>query len=173
MGIVWCLLWLLLVANSPSEHNFISSKEKAYIIRETKDSLSSNTSSKTPTPWVGIFTSKAFYGLVITHTCSNFGTYLFLTQLPSYMAEVLSFDIKSNGMLSSIPYLLFWLFTILSGIISDKVIQSGKLTRSTVRKLFNTVGFLVPMFAVIGLIFVTCEDPYIGVLFITFGLAFT
>ena len=124
------------------------------------------------TPWLGILTSKSFYALVITHTCSNFGAYLFLTQLPSYMSEVLFFDIKSNGALSAIPYLSFWLFTILSGIISDKIIQSGKMSRTVVRKLFNTVGFLVPMCAVFGLIFVTCKNPYISVLLITIGLAF-
>ena len=163
---------MLLIANSPNDHNFISSTEKAYIIKETHESLSSG-GSRQKTPWLSIFTSKAFYAIVITHTCSNFGTYLFLTQLPSYMAEVLSFDIKSNGLLSAIPYLLFWLFTILSGIFSDKIIQTNKISRTTVRKIFNTVGFLVPMLSVIGLIFVTCENPYIGVLLITVGLAFT
>ena len=40
-------------------------------------------------------TSKSFYGLLIAHTTSNFGTYLILTQLPTYMKEVLKFDIKS------------------------------------------------------------------------------
>jgi ACS family sodium-dependent inorganic phosphate cotransporter-like MFS transporter 5 len=174
IGLGWCISWWLLVANSPDEHNFISSKEKAYIIKETKEALcSSSSSSKSKTPWIKILTSKAFYGLCITHTCSNFCTYLFLTQLPSYMSEVLFFDIKSNGLLSAIPYLLFWLFTILSGILSDKMIQSGKITRTACRKLFNTIGFTVPMFAVIGLIFVNCQYPYLGVLCIAIGLAFT
>jgi hypothetical protein len=75
-------------------------------------------------------------------------------------------------MLSAVPYLSFWLFTLLSGILSDKIIQSKKLSKTTVRKIFNTVGFIVPMLSVIGLIFVTCENPYLGVLFITLGLAF-
>ena len=89
------------------------------------------------------------------------------------MAEVLKFDIKSNGTLSAVPYLSFWLFTILSGIMSDKIIQTKKLSRTAVRKLFNTVGLLVPMGAVIGLIFVTCTNAYVGVALVTLGLAFT
>lgn len=40
-------------------------------------------------------TSKACIALFIGHVCSNWGTYLFLTNIPSYMKEVLKFDIKS------------------------------------------------------------------------------
>ena len=48
-----------------------------------------------PTPWKQIMTSKACIALFIGHVCSNWGTYLFLTNIPTYMKEVLKFDIKS------------------------------------------------------------------------------
>lgn len=78
-----------------------------------------------------------------------------------------------NGGLSALPYLAFWLLTIVSSIVGDKLIQSNTLSKTTVRKLFNTLGFIVPMGAVIGLGFVTCSDPYIGVALLVVGLAFT
>lgn len=84
--------------------------------------------------------TKAFYGVVFAHTTSNFGTYLFLTQLPTYMKEVLNFDIKSNGGLSALPYIVFWLVTILSSVIGDHLIQSKRLSKTAVRKIFNTLG---------------------------------
>jgi ACS family sodium-dependent inorganic phosphate cotransporter-like MFS transporter 5 len=40
-------------------------------------------------------TNKACIALFVGHTCSNWGTYLFLTNIPTYMNEVLKFDIKS------------------------------------------------------------------------------
>ena len=40
-------------------------------------------------------TNKACIALFVGHTCSNWGTYLFLTNIPTYMKEVLKFDIKS------------------------------------------------------------------------------
>lgn len=40
-------------------------------------------------------TSKTCLSLFFGHTCQNFGTYMFLTQLPTYMKEILKFDIKS------------------------------------------------------------------------------
>jgi ACS family sodium-dependent inorganic phosphate cotransporter-like MFS transporter 5 len=42
-----------------------------------------------------------------------------------------------------------------------------------VRKIFNTLGLLLPASAVIGLAFVTCAVPYAGVALLTFGLATT
>ena len=64
------------------------------------------------------------------------------------------------------------MFTILSGIISDKIILSGRLSRIAVRKLFNTTGFFVPALSVLCLMFVNCQNPFIGVILVTIGLAF-
>ena len=68
---------------------------------------------------------------------------------------------------------MFWFLTILSSIIGDKLIQSGKLSKTAVRKIFNTLGLVLPLCAVIGLAFVTCADPYVGVALLTLGLATT
>ena len=85
---------MLLAAKSPSEHRFISEREKAYLIEKTKDAVS-NSKKKQKTPWLEIMKSKVFWSLAISQSASHFGTYLFLTQLPTYMREILKFDIKS------------------------------------------------------------------------------
>jgi hypothetical protein len=51
--------------------------------------------------------------------------------------------------------------------------SSFKISKTAVRKIFNSLGFFVPMVAVIGLSFVTCEFKYVGVALLTLGLAFT
>ena len=45
-----------------------------------------------------------------------------------------------NGGLSALPYICFWLTIILSSIIGDKLIESKTLSKTFVRKLFNTLG---------------------------------
>ncbi len=116
LGLIWTLLWFILTNDSPSNHKFISNREKSYILEGTgisaggKKKVKKNNKAYLKidilnivifkrTPWIEIITSKAFISLVITHTCSNFGTYLFLTQLPTYMSEVLNFDIKSVSLI--------------------------------------------------------------------------
>jgi len=50
--------------------------------------------------------SKTCLSLFVGHCCQNFGTYMFLTQLPTYMKEILKFDIKSVRNYFNIFYLL-------------------------------------------------------------------
>ena len=57
--------------------------------------------------------------------------------------------------------------------MGDKLVMSFKISKTAVRKIFNSLGFFVPMLAVIGLTFVTCEIKYVGVVLLTIGLAFT
>lgn len=171
-GLIWFVLWIALTSKSPRDHRFISEREREYILDSTKDGISSS-GAQPKTPWLEILKSKSFWGLVLAHSTSNFGTYLFLTQLPTYMKEVLKFDIKSNGALSSLPYIAFWFFIVASSVIGDKLYQSGRLSKTAVRKIFNTLGLIVPMGAVIALSFVTCAQPYVGVALLTLGLAFT
>ena len=52
-------------------------------------------------PWKRIISSKVCIAHFVAHFCSNWGNYLFLTQLPSFMKDVLKFDIKSVSLTSS------------------------------------------------------------------------
>lgn len=169
IGAVWTILWVALSAKDPDHHAFIGETEKAYIKAHTK----SVGTTKMKTPWLGIIKSASFWGLVFAHFSSNFGTYLFLTQLPTYMKEVLKFDVKSSGFLASLPFIVFWFIILVSGQIGDKLIVSKKLSKVAVRKLFNTLGLILPAAAVGALCFVTCSTPYVGVALLTIGLATT
>lgn len=76
---------MILASNSPDENRFIGENEKRYVLEETKETRSSHEESEAGAPWGKIMTSKACWALFIGHSCSNWGTYLFLTSLPSYM----------------------------------------------------------------------------------------
>ena len=71
------------------------------------------------------------------------------------------------------PYIVFWFMIVASSVIADSMIKANTLSKTNVRKLFNSISLIVPMSAVIGLTFVTCAHPYAGVGLLTIGLAFT
>lgn len=50
---------------------------------------------KMPTPWLAILTSPAVWATSAAHFANNWGFYTMLTCLPTYMKDVLKFDIKS------------------------------------------------------------------------------
>jgi hypothetical protein len=42
-----------------------------------------------------IFTSVPFWALIVQHVAANFGNYLILTDLPTFLSEVLNFGIQA------------------------------------------------------------------------------
>lgn len=63
--------------------------------------------------------------------------------------------------------------TLTSSNVADILMRKTKLNRTVLRKIANSIGNFGPMAAVIGLIFVNCQNPYIGVVLLSLGLAFT
>ena len=59
--------------------------------------------------------------------------------------------------MSSLPYVVEMVTATLYGLLSDKLIKSGRLTVVQVRKLFNSIGSYGPTIALIGLAFVGCS----------------
>ncbi|CAM4940543.1 unnamed protein product [Rotaria socialis] len=173
MGLIWGIFWIFFYTDSPRHQRCISNREKDYIAHATQGQLSNHDKNEFKAPWKAILTSKACWALFITHTCNNWGTYTFLTSIPKYMAEVLKFDIKSNGLLSSLPYIIFWLNINISGAVADMIIRKKFLTRTQTRKLFNVLGNLFPALFVIGLAFMTCKTKYFAVALLTIGVTFT
>ncbi|CAF0770185.1 unnamed protein product [Brachionus calyciflorus] len=174
-GVIWFILFILLTADTPQKHKFISSKEKSFVISHTTDDEPLELQKKRSDfsiPWKSIFTSKACIAIFVAHLCHNWGNYMFLTQLPSFMKDILRFDIKSNGLFSSIPYISCWMCAMISSFISDRLIISEVISKASIRKIFNGIGFIVPMIAVILLSFVTCANPYMGVVLLAFGVGF-
>eukprot|EP00058_Branchiostoma_floridae_P006270 XP_002591758.1 hypothetical protein BRAFLDRAFT_83531 [Branchiostoma floridae] len=102
-------------------------------------SLSGTTTS---TPWLSFATSVPVWGLIITHICFNWGTYTLSTNLPTYMKEILLFDLTQDGFLSALPYLCMWLVQVLGGQLADKLREQQLLSTAAVRKLFNSLGKL-------------------------------
>lgn len=48
-------------------------------------------------PWGQVLRSKPFMAILIAHFCSNFGWYMLLIELPTFMNQILKFDMSSVG----------------------------------------------------------------------------
>lgn len=92
-GILWFLLWMFFVSDTPETHPQISHIEKTYITKSI--GTKSQTDTKIKVPWLKIFKSKPVWAIIMAHSCANWGTYLVLTGLPTYFKDVLDFNIRS------------------------------------------------------------------------------
>ncbi|XP_019726374.1 sialin isoform X2 [Hippocampus comes] len=140
-GCLWAVLWFLLVSDDPRTHRRISQEERDYIIASIGHQGSSHGWS---VPVLSMVTSVPLWAIIITQMCSNWSFYTQLTSLPTYLSNMLHFDLKSNGFLSSLPYLAAWLCATLAGFVADHLIEKKVFSVTTVRKLFTVTGMLFP-----------------------------
>lgn len=139
LGLIWVIFWMILGANSPDVHPFISKAEKAYIDNTLADSCTEK-KNRLKIPWTNILTSVPVWATVVTHTAHNWGFWLLLSEMPIFMKDVLKFDIKADGLLSSIPYLSMWLFQFPVMYIADIFNKKGVTSLTVSRKIWNSIG---------------------------------
>ncbi|KAI8483869.1 hypothetical protein Bbelb_383960 [Branchiostoma belcheri] len=144
---VWLVFWLLLAYDSPAKHPRISEEEQKYIegstgLREQqKLKITKFCLTEPAVPWLKLLTSPAVWALVIGQFSSNWGVYFLTTQLPNYMQTVLGFNIRENGLLSALPFLLSMVSMLTSSFVADRLIQSGKIPKVWIRRGFVIIGF--------------------------------
>lgn len=166
VGVVWFVFWALLAYNSPQEHPRISDEERIYI--ETNQG-EEQTREKLPIPWRAVLTSVPFWALMVTHFGQNWGFYTLLTEMPSYLKNILHFDIKKNGYLSALPYLLGTFSSWGAGYLADHVRRKDLFTTSIIRKFFNSISFFGTAICLFVVTFAGCNG-FLNVILLTIGM---
>lgn len=166
VGTIWCIAFLIMVHEDPEKHPRISDEEKKYILSSLWGSAGA---SSPPVPWKSIVTSLPFWAILIAHMGQNYGYETLMTELPTFMKQILHFNIKSNGTVSSLPYLAMWIFSMIISHIADWIISSKKLDHTKTRKIVNAIGQYGPAFALIAASYTGC-DPWLTVAILTVGV---
>lgn len=102
--------------------------------------LENVSSEKRAIPWRGILTSWPLWALVAAQIGHDWGFFTMVTDLPKYMSDVLKFNVKENGLWSSVPYIVMWLVSMSSGWLCDWLITKGYMGITFARKFFTTIG---------------------------------
>ncbi|XP_054738467.1 putative inorganic phosphate cotransporter isoform X1 [Anastrepha obliqua] len=168
LGLFWILIWLFYGASSPSDCKVISEAELSYIeMSLSKHAKREDHEMPNKVPWCKILTSAPFLALLVTHCGHTWTFWTLLTQIPSYMKSVLGKDIKSNALLSSLPYLSM----VILGLVCCpfvNALEKSKLISTTVsRKIFNTIGQWIPVITFIWLGYVNAEQSDLAVALLT------
>ncbi|XP_046572201.1 sialin-like [Haliotis rubra] len=159
VGVVWMVFWLLFVHDSPEQHPRCSNEEKQRIYFG-KTSIKS---SSKPLPWMKTLRSMPFWALVVNHVSHSWIMSSIQTFLPMYMSDVLKFDITSNGLLSSLPYIGRFFGGLFFAYIADLVLQKTSLSVTVNRKIFQTLGTYLPGGFLIGVSFLTSDQRMLAV----------
>ncbi|XP_015122844.1 putative inorganic phosphate cotransporter isoform X2 [Diachasma alloeum] len=168
VGTIWCVAFLIWVHEDPEQHPKISEDEKKYILSALWGSAGS---SSPPVPWKSIMTSLPFWAILMAHMGQNYGYETLMTELPTFMKQILHFNIKLNGVVSALPYLAMWIFSMLISHVADWMISSGRFNHGKTRKIINSIGQYGPALALIAASYTGC-DKWLTVGLLTVGVGF-
>lgn len=162
LSIIWLFLWYFLIADTPNSQPLISQEERDLIVNSLAadsgdDGGHGHGGPKPPVPWREIFRSRPFWAILVAHTCSNWGWYMLLIELPFYMKQVLKLGIKENAVATSVPFLTMWFFSIFISKTLDTLRTKGKISTTTARKIATLFASVVPMIVLFSICFVGCN----------------
>ncbi|CAG2119592.1 unnamed protein product, partial [Medioppia subpectinata] len=172
--IPWAILWVLCVENTPliSNTNGIikcSDRELKYIYYNRTSFGAPKRSSSAP--WRRIFTSRAVWGVVIGKVCASWGYYLYQTKMPSYLDKVFGISLLNNGLFNAMTSLATGVTMACGGPLSALVIKryatGGRLSRTRVRKIFESTALLGPAVCLAIITGVGCHSGAVVGLLIT------
>ena len=143
LGLIWSLLFSLLIYEKPSEHPTISEEELNYIeksISEVKSLFDENQpNSVRKVPWKSILLSLPVRSLCCAHFARGWTFYLLLTNQPAFL-NALGFGVTENGTLGSLPHIMKVLVALSSGFIADYMRLNLFWSTTIVRKIMTCTG---------------------------------
>ncbi|XP_065356604.1 sialin [Calliphora vicina] len=151
VGLLWSICWFTFVYETPATHPRISAEER----REIEEAIGTSTSKKRPSyvPWGDMLCSPAVWAIIITHGLAVFGFFTVINQLPTFMKQILHFDIKKNGLYSSLPYLGKYVMALSSSVFADYLRKKGTLSTTATRKIFTAFALTGPGLLMVAQVF--------------------
>ena len=145
IGLLWGVVWYLFYRD-PLKHPKVNQAELDYIEQGggLPDPSKSGNDSKVWS-WVNIkqvFSSRTLWGVYLAQFAVNGTLWFFLTWFPTYLVKYRGLDFIKSGYLASVPFLAACAGLLLSGFVSDRLVQRGTSV-SAARKTPIIIGLLV------------------------------
>lgn len=163
---IWCVFFFWTVYEDPDSHPSIDADERKHIINTVWGSAGV-TSPKVP--WTSIGKSLPFWAIMVAHMGQNYGYETLMTELPTFMKQILRFNIKKNGFLSAVPYLAMWGFSLGSSWVADYMISNSRMSHTAVRKIAQAIGHFGPAIALVFASYTGC-NPALTVTILAVGV---
>ncbi|KAM8715147.1 hypothetical protein ACLKA7_002228 [Drosophila subpalustris] len=161
LTLVWFIFFVLLCYSTPDQHPCIKPKEMAYL----NEQLGQRNKGKLPIPWKDMLLSKAMMAVIVSQIGHDWGYFVMITCLPKYMSDVLQFSIRSNGFVTSLPFIAMWVCTIIAGWLADWLIRTEKMSINLARKLFTFISAALPGAFMVAASYAGCDKALVVALF--------
>jgi sugar phosphate permease len=182
-GVIFAILWMVLVTNSPEENKFCSDAERRHIRGDNASAEDGKKAARRQStenmPWLDkfnrtksiaqlqtlrqVFLSWDIIGVAIGYACMIGIANIFMSWIPTYLITVKGFTSVKMGFLASAPFIGAVAGNLLGGLISD-VLLGGR------RKPMMMLGALGTMLMMVVLIDAPNNVWYLGFALLMSGL---
>ncbi|XP_049620774.1 sodium-dependent phosphate transport protein 4 [Suncus etruscus] len=152
VGCVSCLLWFTLVYDDPVSHPWITITEKEYIISSLAQQV--NISSEPSLPIKAMLRSLPLWSMFLCGFSHQWLVNMIVTYTPTYISSVFKVNIRNNGFLSALPFIVSWITGMLGGQLADFLLTKN-FRLVTVRKIATFLGNLPPSLLIVVLPYIT------------------
>jgi ACS family sodium-dependent inorganic phosphate cotransporter len=164
VGGIWVAVWIVRVPRHPPDSPAASSAAS----RDAAQDAHGLAARAPAIPWVKIAREKAVWAIVIAHFCSNFGYYILLLWLPTYLNYTFKVPLSEVGAYSLPPWIAAIISINAGGWIADSLLRRG-MHITVVRKLMQSIAFTL---SALPLLFVpTVESSFTAVVLVTISVA--
>jgi len=124
LGLVWVVLWLATVDETPEPVGDTAAER-----------------SPEPIPWRTLLRRQPVWAVLLTTFVTNWTVWFFFAWLPTYFIKVHGFSLKESGVVSAAPSLAMIVAGLASGWLADRLIADG-ISVTTVRKVLLAGGYV-------------------------------
>ncbi|XP_076041257.1 putative transporter slc-17.2 isoform X2 [Oratosquilla oratoria] len=170
VAMLWGLVWFLYTSPTPATHSSISREERDLIEGSVRETGTSKDQSVSP-PWKKILTSPAVWVIVLLEFGNSWGFAIFLTQIPTYLKNVLGFSMKKNGLVSALPFLSRYIGVNIFSFLCHVILSRKLLSLGTTRKTGSVFALLLPALCLIPVAYSGCR-PVLNIGFLCLAMFF-
>ncbi|XP_063913981.1 sialin-like [Zophobas morio] len=167
ISIVWFIIWMWFVSETPAEDPRISKTELNYILQSVGSVQDEHMLEKS---WTKMLTSPAVWAIIVYSFANDWAFYTILTQLPTYLKDRFAYDLGKIGFLSCVPYIATPFVIIISGQLADWLRKTDIFTTTQVRKIFTCTSSVAQTLLLIAVSH--CSSVTVTVFCIVLGAAF-
>ncbi|KAJ8665113.1 hypothetical protein QAD02_006775 [Eretmocerus hayati] len=152
--LIFYVLWVYLIYDTPDEHPTITEKEKNYI----KEQIGTTVSKKqNKLPLESIATSLPFIVLLYAHFANMWGIYFIASYGPKYLSQILGFDMKNSGALSGSPYIARLFAGVVFAAAGDYCRRKSIVTLGSLRRIFMLFSHCGPAVCLLVATYAGCD----------------
>ena len=144
-GLLWIVGWLA-VYRAPEKHPRVNKAELDYIRSDQGEMVEAEIEAKaagTKTPWRSLLRDNQVWALTFGYIFRSLAGAFFLTWYPSYLLNDRGLSKEEFGLVGALPAVIAIGSTVLGGIVSDRLLASGRVSPNLARKIPIIAGLVL------------------------------